>query len=236
MMIMQHMAVVEVEQKRRTALVTGATRGVGLAIADCLRSNGVSVVALGRSDGDLGVLTATFDLASRIANERFDILVNCAGISIGDAMLNTTAWQLDHTYAVNVRAPFLLAQAVLPGMLERGYGRIVNIASIYSLVGRANRSAYIVSKCALHGLTLALSAEFAHAGVLTNTVSPGPIDTDMTRARLTDDDRAEFARNIPIGRIGSVDEVVRLVAWLASDENTYVTGQNIAVDGGFVGV
>lgn len=221
----------------RTALVTGARRGIGLAIANALRADGITVIALSREDGNLGAFSDTWDLCELVRTRDIDILVNNAGISVGESILSPMAEvEFDQTYTVNVRAPFALARAALPGMIERGYGRIVNIASIYSLVGRANRSAYIVSKCALHGLTLALSAEFAHAGVLTNTVSPGPIDTDMTRNRLTDEDRAEFAQRIPAGRIGSVDEVARLVAWLASDENTYVTGQNIAVDGGFVGV
>lgn len=225
------------DNTQRTALVTGARRGIGLAIANALRADGIGVIPLNREDGNLAAFSDVWELCNLAKKQPIDILVNNAGISVGDSVLSPRAVdEFDNSYAVNVRAPFALAQAVLPGMIERGYGRIVNIASIYSLVGRANRSAYIVSKCALHGLTLALSAEFAHAGVLTNTVSPGPIDTDMTRTRLNDDDRAEFARHIPVGRIGSVDEVARLVAWLASDENTYVTGQNIAVDGGFVGV
>lgn len=221
---------------QRTALVTGGSRGIGCAIANQLAAVGIVVTAVGRSDFDLSKIESTFALAAQAAHHPYDILVNCAGISIGDSVLSTTAWHMDTTYAVNVRAPFLLAQAVLPGMVERGFGRIVNIASIYSIVSRPNRAAYTMSKCALHGLTLALSAEFARCGVLTNTVSPGPIDTDMTRSRLTDEERCAISKLIPMQRLGLPAEVAALVSWLVSDHNTYVTGQNIAIDGGFVGV
>lgn len=231
---MMHMATTT---QQRTAVVTGGSRGIGHAIADRLRTRtNYHVIALDRRHGDLSSPSDVSFLCERVASWKPSILVNCAGISIDDTMLATTATKFDTTYNVNVRAPFLLAQAVLPSMLQHGWGRIVNIGSIYGIVSRAHRAAYTVSKHALHGLTLALSAEFAEAGVLTNTVSPGVIDTDMTRNRMSDEERRLFATRVPASRIGQPAEVASLVAWLVSEENTYVTGQNIAIDGGFTGV
>jgi 3-oxoacyl-[acyl-carrier protein] reductase len=118
-------------------------------------------------------------------------------------------------------------------MRERGWGRIVNIASIWSVVSRPGRGSYSASKFALDGLTAALAAEVAADGVLVNCVSPGFVDTELTRSVLGEDGVAQLVSEVPAGRLAQPDEIAALVAWLAGPENTFVSGQNIVIDGGF---
>jgi NAD(P)-dependent dehydrogenase (short-subunit alcohol dehydrogenase family) len=122
---------------------------------------------------------------------------------------------------------------VVPAMRERGWGRIVNISSIWGTISREQRGAYSASKFALDGLTAALAAEVARDGVLANCVSPGFIDTELTRTVLGEDGIAELMAQVPARRLGSPAEVAAFVAWLAGPENTYVSGQNLVIDGGF---
>ena len=127
-------------------------------------------------------------------------------------------------------------RAVAPAMAARGWGRIVNIASIFGKVSKEFRASYSASKFALDGMSAALAAEVAATGVLVNCVSPGVIDTELTRRVLGEDGIRELASRVPQGRLGRPEEVAALVAWLAGPENTYVSGQNIAIDGGFTRV
>jgi 3-oxoacyl-[acyl-carrier protein] reductase len=134
---------------------------------------------------------------------------------------------------VNVRAPFLLARACAPGMAERGWGRIVNIGSIWSVVSIAQRASYSTSKFGVDGMTAAMSAELAASGILVNTVSPGFVDTELTRRVLGEDGIAELTARVPIRRLAQPSEIAALVAWVAGPDNTYLTGQNVVIDGGF---
>ena len=137
---------------------------------------------------------------------------------------------------VNVTAPFILCQAVLLGMRERKWGRIVNISSIWGKISKAYRAPYSASKFAIDGLTAAISAEVATDGVLVNSVAPGFIDTELTRKILGVDGMNQLAQQVPAKRIGNKEEVAKFVAWLAGPDNTYISGQNIAIDGGFTRV
>ncbi len=137
---------------------------------------------------------------------------------------------------MNVRAPFVLTQALVPGMVARRWGRIVNITSIFGIVSRAGRASYSMSKFALQGLTAALAVEVAKDGVLVNSVAPGFLDTDLTRRILGDAGMQRVASEVPVGRLGNTAEVAKLVLWLASRDNSYVVGQNYAIDGGFTAV
>jgi len=228
----------------RRALVTGGTRGIGAAVADALRREGcaVLVTGAGSSAGREGVERATVDFADREALARFagqvatmgvEVLVNNAGINRIAPFAAIDPADFDRLYEVNVRAPMTLCRAVLPGMRERGWGRIVNISSIFGVVGRAQRGSYCASKFALDGLTAALAAEAAADGILANCVAPGFVDTAMTREVLGAEGMAQVARTVPLGRLARPEEIAELVAWLASERNTYVSGQNIAIDGGF---
>lgn len=229
----------------RSALVTGGTRGIGAAICRRLLSGGAKVIGTGTRQGGKvpeGCSYWVVDFADREATEAFardvstwgvDILVNNAGINKIAPFDAVTPDDFDRIQQVNVRAPFLLCGAVIPAMRKKKWGRIVNICSVWGKIGKELRGSYSTSKFALGGMTAALAAEVAEDGILVNCVSPGFIDTELTRSVLSESAIAEFVAQVPMRRLGTPDEVAALVTWLASPENGYLTGQNIAIDGGF---
>lgn len=233
---------------RRTALVTGGTRGIGASIAERMVRDGARVTVTGtRADASrpAGVEYHAIDFADRravdvfateIASWQIDILVNNAGINAIAPFGEIDPFDFDRIQDVNVRAPMILCRSVLPGMRARRWGRVVNIASIFGVVSKEQRASYSTSKFALDGLTTALAIEVAADGVLANCVSPGFIGTDLTRRVLGDDGIADVISRVPIRRLGRPDEVAALVSWLAGPENTFLTGQNIVIDGGFTRV
>lgn len=232
----------------KTALVTGATRGIGRAIAERLFADGATVIGTGRlPGGDVpeGVEFRAADLADMAAAQTFakevevmapDILINNAGINSPSPFADIDAGDFTAIQQVNVTAPFLLCRAALPGMKGRGWGRIVNIASVWSKIAKEGRASYSTSKFALDGLTKALAAEVTEFGILANCVSPGIIDTEMTRNALDDEQLRALVDQVPAKRLGQPAEIAAVVAWLAGPENTFISGQNIAVDGGLTRV
>lgn len=241
----------------RRALVTGGSRGIGAAIVDALLSAKCEVIATGTDARKLTDAQAVADsagkkvryeiadfsssggmdrFAEKMGSERLDILINNAGMnrlaSIGD--LSMKDW--DEIVGVNLRAPTVLCRAIAPHMASRGYGRIVNIGSIFGNVSRARRVAYTTSKFGILGLTRAVSLEYASQNVLSNAVSPGFIDTELTRGILSASQREELAAATPMGRMGRPEEIARVVLFLASEANSYITGQQLIVDGGFTSV
>jgi 3-oxoacyl-[acyl-carrier protein] reductase len=246
-----------IDLRGRTALVTGGTRGIGAAIADTLERAGATLLVTGtraddvarRNEGAVrdgrGRVYLTVDFANGPSQEAFlrdvatrpiDILVNNAGINRIQTVPETTPEDFDALVIVNLRAPFLCARAVAPGMAARQWGRIVNIASIWGVITKAGRSLYTTTKHGLVGLTKTLAVEYAAHGVLVNAVSPGFTRTELTDSTLTPDEQAALARQVPAARFAAAGEMATVVAFLASDLNTYVTGQNIVVDGGFTSV
>lgn len=241
------------ELSGRTAFVTGASRGIGKAIAKQLASDGASVVTCARGDhaqtvaeeivssGGTAVaqsldVTDADSVAAAVAATldrlgRIDIVVNNAGIVRDQLMLRMKSEDWDVVLATNLTSVFRCTQAVLRPMLKQRYGRIINICSVVGQSGNAGQANYAASKAGLIGLTKSLAREVASRGITVNVVSPGMIETDMTAA-LDGSVRDTLATQIPVGRFGTPEDVAAAVCFLASDEAAYITGQVLGVNGG----
>jgi 3-oxoacyl-[acyl-carrier protein] reductase len=237
----------------RIALVTGASRGIGKAIAVMLAERGAHVVAAARAENARPVadeITAAgrkaefipLDVTEPGGNEgavagvlqrhgRIDILVNNAGIAKDQLMLRMKRDDWDAVLGTNLTAAFVLTQVVLKPMIKQRGGRIVNISSVVGQGGNAGQANYAASKAGIIGFSKAVALEVASRGITVNVVAPGLIDTDMTRA-ITDTAHEEWASKIPLKRLGSPADVAAAVCFLASDEASYITGQVLAVNGG----
>jgi len=232
--------------KKKIAVVTGGTRGIGRAIALKLKECDFHVFITGTQAGvssefeyqavDLSVPKSVTEFCEFLRDLKPDVLVNNAGINVINNFSDISLADFSLIQQVNITAAFQLCQAVLPGMREKRGGRIINIASIWSKISKTGRAAYTASKFALDGLTTSLAAEVAADNILVNCVSPGFIDTDLTRSTLGEAGMKIIAEQIPAKRLAKPEEIAALVAWLAGPENTYISGQNIIIDGGFTRV
>jgi 3-oxoacyl-[acyl-carrier protein] reductase len=218
----------------RTALVTGASRGIGAAIAAELARGGCAVLAPARAELDLadpGSIQRW--LAGPGAGAAIDVLVNNAGINELGRVDQLRDDALERMLQVNLAGPFALLRGLLPGMRQRGWGRVVNISSVWANLAREGRGGYSATKGALEGLTRVAAVEGAKQGVLVNAVAPGFIATELTFKNMPPQDIKDFEARIPLGRLGAPEEVARAVRWLCSEENSYMTGQVLVLDGGF---
>jgi 3-oxoacyl-[acyl-carrier protein] reductase len=216
----------------RTALVTGASRGIGAAIASHLAADGCLVLSPSHADLDLSS-NASIDSYLASLEQPVDILVNDAGINRVAPVNEIDLQDLHETLQVNLLAAFRLTQILSARMRQNKYGRIVNISSIWSLVSRAGRTSYAMSKAALNAMTRSLAIELAADNVLINAVAPGYVMTDLTRKNNSAIELEKISQTIPVQRLAEPSEIAAVVAFLCSDKNSYLTGQTIAVDGGY---
>jgi len=219
----------------RRAIITGGQSGLGAACATRLRADGVEVVTFDVSPGaDFSVdVTDAQAVEAAVAEVGVvDILINSAGI-VGP---NVPLWEVElaewrKVFAVNVEGLFTVTKAVVPGMIDRGWGRIVSMASMAGKDGNPNLSAYSASKAAVIGLTKSLGKELAKTGVIVNAIAPAVIETPMNAATAPDV-LAHITSLIPMGRVGQAEEVAALVSWLSSDEISFSTGAVYDISGG----
>lgn len=219
--------------ENQKALVTGGSRGIGKAITEKLESLGCEVRTLSSKDGDLSNKFALNYLKNQLLEDNFDIIINNAGICINNFIWDIKMEEFDKVQMVNVNAPLYLTKFLSKKMIDKGYGRIVNISSIKGSGTSERRLAYTTSKSALNGMTRAMAVDLAPYGVLVNTVSPGFTWTELTKSMLSEKDIEELTKRIPMGRFAKVDEIANVVSFFASKENSFVTGQDIIVDGGY---
>ena len=237
----------------KVALVTGASRGIGRATAKRLGEQGAIVIAAARGDhadetareltgAGYAAEAVSLDVTDAAAVERLpgeilarhgrlDIVVSNAGIARDQLLMRMKREDWDAVLATNLTATFALAQAVMRPMLKQRGGRIIAIGSVVGQTGNAGQTNYAASKAGLIGFAKALAREVASRGITVNVVAPGLIDTDMTKA-IAEKAQAGWAGQIPLARLGTVDDVAAAVCFLASDEASYITGHVLAVNGG----
>jgi 3-oxoacyl-[acyl-carrier protein] reductase len=233
--------------------VTGASRGIGRAIAERLAAGGATVICVARgtnAEATAAAITASGGKAEAVAADvtdaaavdglikaivekhgKLDIVINNAGITRDQLMLRMKRADWDEVIATNLTAAFTLCQAAIKPMIRQRSGRIVAISSVVGQMGNAGQANYAASKAGLIGFCKALAREVASRNVTVNVVAPGFVETDMTKA-IADATKAEWAAQIPLGRIGAPAEIAAAVAFLASDEASYITGHVLAVNGG----
>lgn len=223
-------------------LVTGATRGIGKAVCEKFKEHDYTVIGVGTKPQTLNYvdeyLVCDFSDKDQIENfcskiQNIDVLVNNAGINIIDNFCDINPIDFSKVQQVNLYAPFRISQTVIPYMVKQGYGRIVNLSSVWGKISKQGRASYSASKFAIDGMTVAMANEFARLGVLCNSVSPGFIDTEMTWKNLGANGVDQILQSVPIKRLAKVEEVAQFIYFLGSKDNTYISGQNIAIDGGF---
>lgn len=217
----------------RTALITGAARGIGKSIAEIFRSNGYSVVIPSRNELDLGNKHSIQQFIEKHRETYFDVIINNAGCNDINNIENIKDAEIEIMMNVNLIAPILLLRGFVPKMKEKKYGRIVNIGSIWAVVSKEGRCVYSATKNGIHGVTNTLAVELASDNILVNTVCPGFTMTELTIKNNTEEEINKIAMDIPLGRMAKPKEIAEIVYFLSSEKNTYLTGQKITVDGGF---
>ena len=240
----------------KVALITGASRGIGQSISIILAQNGAHVICVSRNINDVQ------SVADKITNQKFvasavscdisntnnvtelvkdiiekhgriDILINNAGITSDNLLMRMSEDDWDNVLNVNLKAAFTAIKAASRTMIKQRSGRIINISSVVGLMGNAGQVNYAASKAGLIGMTKSVAREFASRGITANCIAPGYVETEMTN-KLKDEVKSSLNEQIPLGRIGNVEDIAYAVAFLASDEACYITGQTLAVDGGMV--
>lgn len=217
----------------RTVLITGGSRGLGAAISTALAAQGHLIIAPARSDLDLSELSSVEAWISKNQALPIDILINNAGINILNPIASITIDSWQSMLQTNLTSAMLLIQAFAPAMETQRWGRILNISTIFSMVTKERRAAYSMTKAALNALTRSAAVEYGPSGILVNALAPGYVNTELTRQNNSLEALGTITTTIPLRRMAEPEELALAAAFLVSEQNSYLTGQIITVDGGF---
>ncbi len=218
--------------KPKRALILGGKGDIGSAIANKFRSDGMEVIAVGRSDFDLGhpeQIAAFFETQG----DNYDILVHSGGMNAPKEFTELSDKEIRESIEVNLHGFLQVARLCLPYWRQRNSGRVLVISSLYGFLRRRGRLPYVMSKHALNGAVKTLAIEWAAYGVIVNAISPGYIGTKMTSANNSPEMIKRFISGIPLRRLGTPEDIAEVASFLCSSKNRYLTGQDIVVDGGF---
>ena len=222
---------------KQVVLVTGASRGIGESISNTFASLGADVRRLSSSDFDLTCPEGLRAVTEYIHTlPRLDVCVNNAGINRINYLEDIRESDYDEIMHINAKAPFMIAQSAATRMKAQSYGRILNVTSIFGHCTKEKRLAYTTSKFALKGMTKTMAVELASNNILVNSIAPGFTATELTAHILGEEGMKEIAAQVPMRRLAHPQEIANVAIFLCSSMNTYLTGQNIIVDGGFVNV
>tara|TARA_Y100001958_G_scaffold159740_2_gene162927 strand:- start:3486 stop:4226 length:741 start_codon:yes stop_codon:yes gene_type:complete len=242
---------IEINFKNKTVLITGGTRGLGASMVKLFSDCGAKIIATTTNEQNLDSLNSKYknveyaylDLSSENSIDNFfnflkskkqiDVLINNAGINKIDKITNINSDDWSKILNVNLSGPFKLIKKISQLMKQNNYGRIVNISSIFGVVSKEKRSSYSSSKWGLIGLTKAVALDLSRYNILVNSVSPGFVYTELTKKILGDNGIEDICKEIPLMRLASPEEIAKTVIFISSHLNTYITGQNIIIDGGF---
>ena len=213
-------------------LVTGGSRGIGKEIVNIYQNHGHEVCFPVRDELNLSNEESVNTFIECHKDDAFDVVVNNAGVNIIGKIEDTSLNALNEMVSVNLLSPYRLLMGMIPYMKRNHFGRIVNIGSIWGVISKPGRSVYSMTKHGIHGLTKTLALELAGDNILVNTVAPGQTLTELT-IKNNSPEAIEFMKTeIPLGRLAEPCEIAKVVYWLGSEENTYITGQQLVVDGG----
>ena len=241
---------------KKIALVTGGSRGIGAAVADTLAKDGFQVIATATSSSGAASITdrlhsickdskgmvldvsdaGAVDVVLSAIHKQYggvDALVNNAGLTRDNLLMRMSEDEWDLLMDTNLKSVFRMSKGCLRAMMKKRHGRIISISSVVATMGNAGQANYAAAKAAINGFSRSLAREVGARGITVNTVAPGFIDTDMTRA-LPENQRKSLLTNIPANRLGDVQDIANVVSFLASDKAAYITGQTIHVNGGMV--
>ena len=214
-------------------LITGGSRGIGKAVVERYRKAGFEVFAPPRSELNLLDRDSIDRFVSLNKDKKIDVIINNAGINDINLIENITDEEIDKMFMTNLISPLRLIRGFVSQMKRHKFGRIVNIGSVWAVVSKPGRAVYSASKNGLHGITNTLALELASYNILVNTVCPGFVLTELTEKNNTPEQIEQLCKDIPIGRLAKPEEIAETVFFLGSEQNTYLTGQKIVIDGGF---
>ena len=219
--------------EKKTALITGASGGIGKSIKESLINEQIEVISPSRSELDLSSSESINDFLTNLSKS-IDILVNNAGILKVGKHNELSSSDFQEILQVNVIAPFVLMSKLSDSMKENKFGRIVNISSIWSQVSREGRSIYSASKAVIDSLTRSFALELSSYNILVNSIAPGYVNTELIKKNNSQTELDYIKKNIPLGRFAETSEIANLVTFLCSEKNSYITGQVITIDGGYI--